>query len=203
MKRMFILFCVLSILLAPIASYADDAALTAPATSSGYTDDAALTAPAAKPIQFMRKGYVDNTNSVREPATVNWVTGSGRKDGILEWAVDDNYFKKTSGMFLRGFSNTAFGWGDIVTHPLRWSRNAPLGVGTLFGLVMGPTVAILRTTSGAIDIATCWVPFWHGIPMKKPVLGLHDVHNYGTIEDVEQYNHTTKRYLFNYLNEEY
>jgi hypothetical protein len=68
---------------------------------------------------------------------------------------------------------------------------------------MGPTVGVLRTTSGVVDIGTCWVPFWHGVPMKKPVLGLHDVHNYGEIEDVDAYNQSTKRYFFNKLSDEY
>lgn len=191
MKKIVGLLCMLTIMLAPVAAYADDAA--APETS-GTT-----------PIQFLTRkdAYIDNTNSRKEPATVNWVTGKGRKDGILEWAVDDNYLKKTPGMFLRGFSNAGFGWVDILTHPLRWSKNAPLGTGTLFGVVMGPTVGILRTSSGALDLATCWVPFWHGIPMKKPVLGLHDVHNYGEVEDVEDYNHATKRYFFNGTSDEY
>ena len=188
MKKLVIMLCVWSIMLAPFALYADDA----PAT------------PAVKPIQFLnKKGYVDNSNFIKEPATVDWVTGKGRKDGVLEWAVADNYLKKTAGMFGRGFSNVTFGWADVITHPIRWSKNAPLGLGTAMGLVMGPLVGTLRTTSGAVDITTCWVPFWHGVPMKKQVLGLHDVTNYGTIEDVAQYDHKTKRYFFNKLSSEY
>ena len=188
MKKLVIMLCVWSILLAPLALYASDA----PAT------------PAVKPTQFLnKKGYVDNTNFIKEPATVDWVTGKGRKDGVLEWAVDDNYLKKVPGMFGRGFSNVTFGWADIITHPFRWSKNAPLGLGTVMGLVMGPIVGTLRTTSGVVDIATCWIPFWHGVPMKKQVLGLHDVANYGTIEDVAQYDHKTKRYFFNKLSDEY
>src|SRR3989344_2731980 len=189
MKKLLSLVLALAIGVIPVAAYADDAPAVAVAS--------------ANPIQFLKKGYIDNTNFRQEPATVNWVTGRGRKDGILEWAVDDNYLKKTPGMFFRGFSNTAFGWVDILTHPFRWSKNAPLGVGTLFGLVMGPTVATLRTSSGVVDLSTCWVPFWHGVPMKKQVLGLHDVHNYGTLEDVDQYNHETKRFFFNKLSDDY
>ncbi len=189
MKKLLSLITALAILCAPALSYAEDGI--------------AITEP-AKPVQLLdHKGYIDNTNMRKEPATVDWVTGKGRKDGVLEWAVDDNYLKKTAGMFGRGFSNVSFGWADIITHPFRWTRNAPLGLGTAMGLVMGPVVGVLRTTSGAIDLATCWVPWWHGIPMKKQVLGLHDVTNYGSIEDVEEYNKQTKRYFFNYLSEEY
>ena len=187
MKRLLAFFCVLTIALSPCALFADEA------TGAG-----------GKSNQFLTiGGHIDNTGRVKEPATVNWVTGKGRKDGVLEWAVDDNYLKKSTGMLGRGFSNAAFGWVDLLTHPIRWSNNAPLGTGTLIGLVMGPVVGTLRTASGALDVATFWVPFWHGVPLKKQALGLHDVANYGAIEDVDQYDHQTKRYFFNKLSDEY
>ena len=138
MKKVTALFCALSILVAPIALYADEAATVA----------------AAKPPQFITKNqYVDNTNMIKEAASVDWVTGKGRKDGVLRWAVDDNYLKKVPGMFGRGISNVSFGWVDAFTGPIYWSKDAPLGLGIFMGIVMGPLVAILRTTSGAIDIA--------------------------------------------------
>lgn len=195
MRRLASLVCALSIMLAPAALFADDA----PATPAAPT----------KPVQFLTKkspigkGFVDTTGAYKEPAQVDWVTGKGRKDGVLEWAVDDNYLKKAPGMLGRGFSNTAFGWVDVVTQPIRWSKNSPLGTGTLIGLVMGPVVGTLRTTSGVVDLGTFWVPFWHGVPMKKPALGLHDVTNYGTIEDVAKYDRKVKRYGFNKLSDEY
>lgn len=195
MKKLLSLFLALAFILSPLAAYADDATSVTTATST------TVTTTEGNPIQLLHKGYIDNSHLRKEPARVDWVTGKGRKDGVLEWAVDDNYLKKTAGMFGRGFSNVSFGWADVITHPFRWSKNAPLGLGTVMGLVMGPFVAVLRTTSGALDIATCWLPFWHGIPMKKQVLGLHDVANYGTIEDVDVYDAQTKRYFFNYLDE--
>lgn len=207
MKKLLSLAIALAIGLTPVVSFADEANIRSTTTTvSTGSDTPAATATIsaeAKPIQFLRNDYIDNTNMRKEPATVDWVTGKGRKDGVLEWAVDDNYMKKVPGMFGRGFSNVTFGWADIITHPIRWSKNAPLGLGTAMGLIMGPFVAVLRTTSGAIDIATCWLPWWHGLPMKKQVLGLHDVAHYGSIEDVNEYDHQTKRYFFNYLNEDY
>ena len=186
MKNIFAVLCVLSILALPLTGYAE---MTASSPEEG------------KPVQILKHGYI--TPMLKEPATTDWWTGTGRKDGMLEWAVDDNYLKKTSGMFLRGFSNTGFGWAEIITHPIRWSKNAPLGVGTLAGLIMGPVTGVLRTTSGAIDMTTFWVPFWHGVPMSKPALGLHDIHNYGTIDDVDVYNKQVKRYFFNEPNDQY
>ncbi|OGX04880.1 MAG: hypothetical protein A3G87_04480 [Omnitrophica bacterium RIFCSPLOWO2_12_FULL_50_11] len=185
MKKAIVLFCVLSLLVAPASTYAADEG-------------------AAKPVQFLTPSdYVDATNRIKEPASFDWSTGKGRKDWAIRWAVDDNYLKKSTGMIFRGFSNAAFGWVEILTHPFRWSTNAPLGSGYVTGLIMGPIVATLRTASGVIDLGTFWIPWWHGIPMPKPVLGLHDVHHYGTIEDVGDYDHKTKRYFFNWLNEDY
>ena len=163
--------------------------------------DPVAIAGAEKPVQILDKGVI-NVN-LQEPANVDWSTGKGRKDGILKWAVEDNYAQKAPGMFLRGFSNLAFGWAEILTHPVRWSQNAPLGIGTLAGLVMGPVMATLRTASGAVDVTTFWVPFWHGVPMAKPALGLRDVKNYETIDDVNVYNRQVKRYGFNKLSDEY
>lgn len=183
MKKLLSVISALAIILTPIAAYAD----------------ASTAEP--RPVQVERDGYI--VPALQEPAGVDWVTGKGRKDWALRWAVDDNYIKKAPGMLLRGVSNTAFGWGDILTAPFRWSKNAPLGVGLVSGLIMGPIVATLRTVSGATDVATFWVPFWHGVPMKKQVLGLHEVAHYGTIEDVGEYDHATKRYFFSKLSEEY
>lgn len=185
MKKLSVIFCALSLIFSSVSLYAQEEA----------------SAP-AKPVQVIQKGGAINAD-LKEPAGVDWSTGRGRKDGVLKWAVDDNYLKKVPGMLFRGISNAAFGWVEIFTHPFRWSRNAPMGLGTTTGLIMGPVMASLRTTSGALDIGTCWVPFWHGIPMSKPALGLRDVHHYGTIDDAGTYNQSVRRYGFNGLSDQY
>jgi putative exosortase-associated protein (TIGR04073 family) len=162
----------------------------------------ALWAEVATPVQVLDSdGYISLHRA--EPASVDWSTGRGRKDWSLRWAVDDNYIKKNIGMFNRGLSNAAFGWVEILTHPFRWTHNTPAGTGLIPGVLFGVTNGVLRTVSGALDLATFWVPFWHGVPMKKPVLGLHDTSHYGTIDDLDAYNKRTKRYFFNGLSKEY
>lgn len=128
--------------------------------------------------------------------STDWNTGKGRHDAIVRWAAKDNYFAKGAGMFGRGFSNLAFGWVEVFKQPINWSKNSILGVGQVQGLVMGVTMGTLRTASGALDIATFWVPYWYGVPMGKPALGLKDVHEFEVIEDAEAYDLSTKRYLF-------
>ena len=182
MKKLLSVMFILAIILTPVASYAD-------------------TAAESVPPQVLKHGYV--TPALQEPATADWVNGKGRKDWVIRWATADNYLKKATGMLLRGTSNAGLGAVDVLTYPINSSIDAPLGIGTAQGLLLGPIVAAMRVSSGALDVATFWIPFWHGIPMKKPVLGLHDVHNYGVIGDATEYNHQTKRYFFNKASNEY
>ena len=183
MKKLLSVLFILAIIVAPVALYAD-----APASEGN-------------PPQIIKHGYI--MPALQEPATADWSTGKGRKDWVIRWATDDNYLKKAPGMLLRGTSNVAFGGVDALTYPIHSSQDAPLGIGTAQGLIMGPVVATMRLASGAVDVATFWLPFWHGVPMKKPVLGLHDVHRYGVIADSDEYNHQTKRYFFNKLSDKY
>ncbi len=102
----------------------------------------------------------------------NWTTGQGRKDWMVRGATSDNYLEKAPAMLFRGLHNVAFGWVEIISQPVRHSKNAPLGVGTATGLIMGPVMAITRTGSGLVDVLTFWIPGFHGWPLPKPVIGL-------------------------------
>lgn len=128
--------------------------------------------------------------------STDWNTGKGRHDAVVRWGADDNYLKKAVGMLGRGISNVAAGWSEIFIQPINWSKNSVVVVGQIQGLVMGVTMAVLRTASGAVDVGTFWVPFWYGVPMGKPALGLNDVHEFEVIEDAEAYDASTKRYFF-------
>ena len=101
-----------------------------------------------------------------------WSTGQGRKDWLVNGATSESYLVKAPAMLFRGLHNVAFGWAEIISQPIRHSRNAPLFVGTATGLVMGPVMAVTRTGSGLVDVLTFWVPKFHGWPLSKPVLGL-------------------------------
>ena len=141
-----------------------------------------------------KDGSVDSTQS--HVKSTDWNTGLGRHDAVIRWAAGENYWLKTVGMFDRGASNTLAGWSEFFIQPVNWSKNSPVVVGQINGLVMGLTMGTLRTASGILDLATCWIPFWRGIPMGKPALGLKNVHTYETIEDAEAYDQSTKEYFF-------
>ena len=121
-------------------------------------------------IAFMAVAPYVSAADPMEPA--KWSTGQGRKDWMVTGATSDNYGVKAPAMLLRGLHNVAFGWTEIIAQPIRHSQNAPLGVGTVTGLIMGPVMAITRTGSGVVDVLTFWIPGFHGWPMSKPVMGL-------------------------------
>lgn len=81
------------------------------------------------------------------------------------WACDaaqsDVYLKVTGGKLLRGIGNAAFGWVELVRQPMvqanKWE-----------GVSRGVGHAILRTVSGVVEAATCWVPK-ADIPAPSPV----------------------------------
>lgn len=141
-----------------------------------------------------KQGEVDSTQS--HVGSTDWNTGKGRHDALVRWAADDNYFKKAGGMLGRGTSNLMFGWTEFFIQPWNWSKNSLIGVGQVQGLIMGVTMGTLRTLSGALDVATFWVPLWYGVPMGKPAIGLNDVHEFETIQDAEAYDDSLKRYAF-------
>ena len=141
-----------------------------------------------------QQGEVDSTLS--HVGSTDWNTGKGRHDAVVRWATDDNYFVKATGMLGRGFSNLTGGWTELFIQPVNWSKNSPIVLGQVEGLVMGATMGTLRTLSGALDVATFWVPFWYGAPMGKPAIGLNDVHEFEVITDAEAYDQSTKRYMF-------
>jgi len=139
-----------------------------------------------------KQDVVNNTKM--EPAGSNWVTGEGRHDLFIKWASSDNYFAKATGMLHRGISNVAGGPFELFLQPYRYSKNSPIVIGQFYGLLAGITWATLRTASGALDLATFLVPWFYGVPLTKPVLGLHTVHEYEVIEDAVAYNESvTKR----------
>ena len=102
----------------------------------------------------------------------NWTTGQGRKDWMVRNAASDNYWEKAPSMFVRGLHNVAFGWVELIAQPIRHSKNAPLVLGTLTGIVMGIVMTVARTGSGLVDVLTFWVPGFNGWPLSKPVIGL-------------------------------
>ncbi len=69
-----------------------------------------------------------------------------------------DYGSQTSNKFVRGITNLATGWLEVPKNISNESRKSNAGVGLTWGSVKGGLHAVGRTTVGALDTATFYVP---------------------------------------------
>jgi putative exosortase-associated protein (TIGR04073 family) len=69
----------------------------------------------------------------------------------------------------RGFSNTLFGWGELITQPLKMGEAEPWPVAALGGLFKGVSMTVVRMVTGVYEIVTFPIP-WpnHYAPILLP-----------------------------------
>ena len=88
-------------------------------------------------------------------------------DDLWQAANSPVYGTKFGGMLGRGVLNVATCFVDLVVHVVEGSKQGPPVVGSLTGLGSGIACTALRVTSGALDIATFWVPGFNGFPVSR------------------------------------
>lgn len=98
-------------------------------------------------VTFSVSGYAAKVDHTYNPATM-------LNNKLEEGAREGRYFAKAPSQLLRGTHNVAFGWSDIVTDLFQ----PPIGIGTAMSPLTGTTTAIVRTTSGVVDLITFWIP---------------------------------------------
>ena len=91
----------------------------------------------------------------------------GDVDTLWENARSDVYGTKVGGMLGRGLLNAATCFVDVIVHTVEGSKQGPAIVGSLTGLGSGIACTALRATSGALDLATFWVPGFNGFPVSR------------------------------------
>ena len=89
------------------------------------------------------------------------------QETVWDMAQSAEYGKKVGGMLGRGLLNVATCFVDVVVHTVEGTQEGPPFVGTLTGLGSGIGCTALRVSSGALDIATFWVPGFNGIPVSR------------------------------------
>jgi len=90
-----------------------------------------------------------------------------QQETVWDMANSDHYGKKVGGMLGRGLLNVATCFVDVIVQTVNGTQDGPPFVGTLTGLGSGIACTALRVTSGALDVATFWVPGFNGIPVSK------------------------------------
>lgn len=88
------------------------------------------------------------------------------RTGVHDAAESPEYGRKFGGMIGRGVINVATSFVDVLVNVVNETKAGPPFVGTLTGLAKGVGCGTLRLGSGAVDLATCWVPGFNGFPVS-------------------------------------
>lgn len=88
-------------------------------------------------------------------------------EDVWTMAQSDQYGKKAGGQLGRGLLNVATCFVDVITQTVDGTQHGTPFVGTLTGLGSGIACTALRVSSGALDVATFWVPGFNGFPVSK------------------------------------
>ena len=86
---------------------------------------------------------------------------------VWQMAESDRYGQKVGGMLGRGLLNCVTCFVDILVQTVEGTKKGPPLLGTLTGLGGGIGCTSLRALSGALDVATFWVPGFNGFPVNK------------------------------------
>lgn len=87
---------------------------------------------------------------------------------VWEMADSPKYGEKAGGMLGRGLLNVVTCPVDIPVQMVAGAqKNKPEFVGAVGGLATGAVCTILRASSGIIDVATFWIPNFHGLPVSR------------------------------------
>ncbi len=87
---------------------------------------------------------------------------------VWDMADSDKYGEKAAGMFGRGLLNAATCPIDMPVQAVSGAqKQKPEFVGAIGGFATGAACTVLRAASGIIDVATFWVPSFHGVPVSR------------------------------------
>ncbi len=70
----------------------------------------------------------------------------------------DNYGSQVANKFGRGLANAATGWLEVPKNMINTSKESNVLVGLTWGTIKGALHTVGRTTVGALELATFFVP---------------------------------------------
>jgi putative exosortase-associated protein (TIGR04073 family) len=96
------------------------------------------------------------------------VAANAQAKDVWEMSDSPKYGEKAGGMLGRGLLNVVSCFVDIPVQMVRGAeQKKPEFMGALGGLATGAGCTILRAGSGVIDVATFWIPNFHGLPVSR------------------------------------
>ena len=95
-------------------------------------------------------------------------TATAQAKDIWEMADSPKYGEKAGGMLGRGLLNAVTCFVDMPVQMVRGAQEQkPEFMGAVGGFAKGAACTILRAGSGVIDVATFWIPSFHGLPVSR------------------------------------
>ena len=93
---------------------------------------------------------------------------SAQAKNVWDMADSEQYGEKAGGMLGRGLLNAATCFVDMPVGAVNGAKKTkPEFVGGVGGFATGAVCTIFRAASGVLDVATFWVPSFHGIPICR------------------------------------
>src|SRR3989338_1906216 len=87
---------------------------------------------------------------------------------VWEMANSDQYGEKVGGMLGRGLFNAVTCFVDIPVQTVAGTKKMkPEFMGAVSGFGSGCVCTVLRASSGVLDVATSWIPNFHGLPVSR------------------------------------
>lgn len=87
---------------------------------------------------------------------------------VWDMAQSPRYGEKAGGMLARGLFNVVTCFVDIPVQTVKGAQESkPEFIGAVGGFAKGATCTVLRAASGVIDVATFWIPSFHGLPVSR------------------------------------
>ena len=87
---------------------------------------------------------------------------------VWDMAESEQYGEKAGGMLGRGLLNAATCFVDMPVGAVNGAkRTKPEFLGGIGGFATGAACTVFRAASGVLDVATFWIPGFHGIPICR------------------------------------
>ena len=95
-------------------------------------------------------------------------TANAQAKDVWEMADSPRYGEKVGGMLGRGLLNVVTCFVDMPVQMVKGAQESkPEFMGAIGGFAKGAACTVLRAGSGVIDVATFWIPSFHGLPVGR------------------------------------
>jgi len=92
------------------------------------------------------------------------------ESSLEERCESETYGVKAPAMFSRGLTNILLSPTELGADTYAESKEGPIIIGTLRGILKGGYHMFKRIGNGGYDLVTCWIPGNNGRPLERPTV---------------------------------